>query len=707
MRQITDGKPRCTGFETTSGITFRNYTCTPIPLLQLPEPPKMSQDERDAIDWSLSFNVPRARLSHGGSVITNEDVEAVRDGLDPAAHLDLSKLAAVGLLPTPYIKSFPDIDQDLRPCTAPIEIKHEKIVDSIHDAFYRTILPNIYYAYRIRQFFRLWGILQVHPDNETDLVPHLTDDEARALLVKLDAQALRKAEGSGPVLFMHIPYWVMPEEDVLQEIHSIRQQGSMTAPRWFPSVHAACEAYGAHHFVVYTGELAIIGVFNADFTDISFANPERVDVGRNGYGTGIGPDGLERMPLEGQRICLVQVTSQLMMDATESLGTTAPQAATPLASAFKFNTTPLAQNEQPAGLSNEPSEAMRFSRRIARPNQQGMDVALKAYLENKMKKGKGKAVVTAAQESALALSAQPLASGSQPTAPGSPSRKRQRSDEQLRQPALPQPIAERRPAAPAPRRAIRPVSAARPAAGSAIRHISAEKTKHLDAQLVEDFRPAKRTRLAITEGAVSPPTPPAPAELTAGPSGPRGSARSAKLAEVENAKKRSEIKEKAKAISSRSKRQVAQAAAPVATPSTSRQITAWNVKLSKAANAKKRQEIKGRGKARSERRAIPDKAVGDVDVNEQEQEHGSEPIVAMFGGERYPRRIRAKVTAEKDEATVSTTQRTSSGKSLRKVAKSGAGRKAPIAAASKAKQLRVKPEPRLPTRRSKRIPLMQ
>ncbi|KAG9026322.1 hypothetical protein FRB95_008989, partial [Tulasnella sp. JGI-2019a] len=257
MLQITDGEAR--GFKGTSGITYLKYTSTPIRSLQLPEY-SITQAERDAIDWSLSFEVPPAKLSRGGLVIQKEQVEALRDRLHPAASLDLSKLAAEGLLPTPYKYSYPDIGDDLQPNTASIKVETEGMMTSIHDAFYRTILANVHYAYRIRQLFQLWGMLQLHPDNETDLVPFLSDDETRNLLVELDMHARQKrwcrlkmfsdlknglelglfawlwsvrdeievqrASGwanlsTGSVLFVHIPHWVMPEQEVLQELQSM------------------------------------------------------------------------------------------------------------------------------------------------------------------------------------------------------------------------------------------------------------------------------------------------------------------------------------------------------------------------------------------------------------------------------------------------------------------------------------------------------
>ncbi|KAG8984491.1 hypothetical protein FRB94_010382 [Tulasnella sp. JGI-2019a] len=740
MLQITNG---VAGFETTSGITFWKYTSTPIRPLRLPGQPGLSQAVREGIDWSLSFDVPRSRLSRGGSVMWNEDLEAVREQLQPAAHLDLSQLAAIGLLPTPYSKSYPDIGYDLQPNTTPIEIAagaNEAIVQSIHDAFYRTILPNIHYAHRLRQFFRRWGMIQVHLDNETDLVPHLTDDAACGLLINLNARACRKLWcrvemfsdsrnkskfglgawlwgereeiakqrannqahlSTGSVLFVHIPFWVMPEEEVLRELQSMRTEGFMTAPKWFPSVHTTCENYGAHHFVIFTGELVIIGIFSADFTDISFSTPERVDVGRNGYGTGIGPDGLERIPLDKQRICLVQVISQLMMDAEESQGATSPQ---PTGPTFRFGVAPLAWNEHPVAASSEPAEAMRFSRRPVGPSQQEINAALKAYREDRAKKGKGKAVVVAAaRESALALSAQPLASGSQSAALGSPSRKRQRpEEEQLKLPAPPIPVAE---PSTVSHHSGRPGPSTRPAAGSAVRRMSVKKTKYLDAEVAGDFRPSKRTKLAITERAVSPPASPAPAKPAAGPSEPRRSTRAAKLAEVADAKKRTDIKEKARAISSRPKRQVAQSAAPVAAPSTSRQTAARNAKLAKAADSKKRSGIKGKAKAassRSERQHVLDQAVGDVDVDRQEEdgeeeEEEEEPVFATEDGKRYSRRLHDKVTVDAAEPRA---QGMSGGRPSRKVGKPGT-------AVHKAKQPRIRPAPRLPTRRSDRIALLE
>ncbi|KAG8984490.1 hypothetical protein FRB93_006452 [Tulasnella sp. JGI-2019a] len=146
-------------------------------------------------------------------------------------------------------------------------------------------------------------------------------------------------------------------------------------------------------------------------------------------------------------------------------------------------------------------------------------------------------------------------------------------------------------------------------------------------------------------------------------------------------------------ISLRPKHQVAQTAAPTVAPSTSRQTASRNAKLTTVADSKKRLEIKGKAKAASSRlgrQSVPGQAVGDADVDEQEE---SEPE----DGNRYSLRLRNKVTTE---ATEPRAQGTSGGKPSCKVGKPGA-------AIHKAKQPRIKPEPHLSTRRSDRIALLE
>ncbi|KAG8999170.1 hypothetical protein FRB94_006411 [Tulasnella sp. JGI-2019a] len=196
-------------------------------------------------------------------------------------------------------------------------------------------------------------------------------------------QAIR---ATGSVLFACIPHWVMPEGQVFEGYQTI-DQGHIAAPRWFESVHATCQDSGAHHFVVYTGEICIIGIFNADFTSVSFSSPQRVDVRQNGFDTGIGADDTKRVPCEKLSVCLVQVVSQVMIDATQSLN-----AMRPCAGALQFNTAPLVWNEQqPDAPSNKPEEAMRFSQRL-QPSQKEIDAA--------RKKGKGEenVITTAVQQ---------------------------------------------------------------------------------------------------------------------------------------------------------------------------------------------------------------------------------------------------------------------------------------------------------------------
>ncbi|KAG9026784.1 hypothetical protein FRB95_008493 [Tulasnella sp. JGI-2019a] len=114
------------------------------------------------------------------------------------------------------------------------------------------------------------------------------------------------------------------------------------------------------------------------------------------------------------------------------------------------------------------------------------------------------------------------------------------------------------------------------------------------------------------------------------------------------------------------------------------------------ADSKKRLKIKGKEKATSSRleRHVLDQAVGDADVDEQEE---SEPVFATEDRNRYSLRLLDKVTTE---ATEPREQGTSGGKPSCKVAK-------PRAAVHRVKQPRIKPEPHLPTRRSGRIALLE
>ncbi|KAG8992557.1 hypothetical protein FRB94_011499 [Tulasnella sp. JGI-2019a] len=583
------------GFESTKKITFLNYTSTPIRRLECKfTKPQITQAQYESIDWSISPRLAPPVLSQGASTISNDDMEALRERLLPAFHLDLSKMAKAGLLPKPVAHSFPDLNLHGRPTTAPIQVGN---TPAIHENIYRKILPNIYYNYRICEFLFEYGLLQVHPDGMVDLVPGIDDDRARVLLAALDKKAFQKmwcrlpvynneanrpdlalaswlfcvpgelakqagqaARSTGSVLFTYIPDWVMPEDDGLDQLRTMDDLQTED-PDWFAGIHATCQDAGAHHLIIYTGVNVVIGIFNADFTGIQFSRPEHVDARRDGYGKGIGENGIERDPCENMNTCLVQVVTQVMMDAAHSLNATTPGfAATPYV--FKFNKAPLAWNDGRLALPHTSEEktrhAMRFSRRPALPRAYptAREIAAmikadeEATAEKKQQEEEAAAAAAAAEEVEEGIewaSARSVASeGSRPPAPVLATRKRPRSEEPEFRPSRSGSL-RHRPIAPLPRArfVVRASPALSRSASSALRRMGVERTRSLDSDLASgDHRPTKRVRITTAENAGITPTP--ETAPVAGPSTPRkADVRNAKLANVIESKKRREIKSKA------------------------------------------------------------------------------------------------------------------------------------------------------------------
>lgn len=167
--------------------------------------------------------------------------------LEPAAYLNLSEMAAKGLLPQSMRHSHPDLDDNLKPNTTPITVDS---IPAIHEAIYRKILTNIHYNCRMRECFLQLGVLRPHEDTEVDFVPRMTDRQGLALLSELNRKAgekmwhrvrmfneainvnvgaaawlwgndpeLEAAKAStanrcsGSVLFVYLPAWVLPEQE--------------------------------------------------------------------------------------------------------------------------------------------------------------------------------------------------------------------------------------------------------------------------------------------------------------------------------------------------------------------------------------------------------------------------------------------------------------------------------------------------------------
>ncbi|KAG8859533.1 hypothetical protein FRB96_004417 [Tulasnella sp. 330] len=584
------------GFEETENVTFLKYTTTPIRRLRynFTKPRVMSEEQYNAIDWSTRPIAAMPRLT-SVATIPFDDICDVKAKLAPAAQLDLSVMAANGLLPAIFKHSHPDVDADSGYLTIdPIEVTS---IAGIHDAIYRTILPNLHYCQRVRDFINKWGILQQHPDGEVDMVPNMTDEAAEALLavekarachrmwyrspIFLDEEQDRKLglaswlwadinivqrqragerfEATGSVLFTYIPYWMMPEKE-LEALSALEDLDDPARPDWFAGIHASCQETGAHHLVIYTGDCVVIGVFNATFDGVLFSDTYRVDVRRSG-GYGYGMDhksGLEHTPPERMEICLVQLVTQVMTDAKASqIIAVVPNAtagastsAAPMA-ALPFPVAPLARNDnRPAqhGTVAQIQQSMRFSRRVTIAAPYPSQKEIQQQIRQAARVAQQDAVASSSKaEPAVQLASE---EPSEPVASGSGSRKRARDDEST----LPTPPRSNSPlpVPHAPPRSTRSTRTA-PTRGAASRPSKRRAVVDATRSMDELSRPAKRTRTTA---------PAPPAVPVAGPSSaPRQSARQAaardakngnthaerkvKLAEVSDSKKRRDIKTKA------------------------------------------------------------------------------------------------------------------------------------------------------------------
>ncbi|KAG9001759.1 hypothetical protein FRB93_011964 [Tulasnella sp. JGI-2019a] len=317
-------------------------------------------------------------------------------------------MAANGLLPKTFKHSHPDVNPQTRyPTITSLEVDS---VAAIHEAIYRTILPNIHYGYRIGSLINKWGALQQHPDGEVDVVPNMNDEAAQELLKQEDGEAFQRMwyrspifldereggklglaswlwadvgivnaqkdgqrfQATGSVLFTYAPYWVMPESE-LERLSELEDLDDSSEPSWFAGIHGLCQESGTHHLVIYTGDCVVVGIFNATFDVIKFSTPLRVDIRHDGhYGYGMDGTGLNYTRPEEMDVCLFQVLTQVMADARASqvVHIPAPDAIVaarpPAIATLPFPFAPLTRNDHQPRASSTKAEteySMRFSGR--------------------------------------------------------------------------------------------------------------------------------------------------------------------------------------------------------------------------------------------------------------------------------------------------------------------------------------------------------
>ncbi|KAG8988318.1 hypothetical protein FRB94_000922, partial [Tulasnella sp. JGI-2019a] len=380
-----------TGFAETEKLTFSKYTSAPIRGLKytfpcpedIPSLPKIVQ-------------------------IPVEHLREVKNRLLPIKELDLSAMAAVGLLPKTFEYSRPDVNPQSK-FFAIASLNVNSLAD-IHKAIYHVTLANLHYGYRLRAFLYEWGLLQRHPDGMVDMVPGMDDPVAKDLLEQEAGNASQrmwyhtpifndeekddslgfaswlwadtgiiealeggqKFQANGSVLFTFAPYWIMPkgEMDLISDPNNERSK-----PDWLTGIHAFCRESGTHHVIVYNGDSVVLGVFNASFDEVKFSASLWVDIGKCGhFGYGTSDSGLGYISPEDMDVSLIQVLTQVMVEAKASQivpiptteATATASAPNTLITALQFPFAPISKNgDQPklTGTKAETEYAMRFSRR--------------------------------------------------------------------------------------------------------------------------------------------------------------------------------------------------------------------------------------------------------------------------------------------------------------------------------------------------------
>ncbi|KAG9012396.1 hypothetical protein FRB95_002777 [Tulasnella sp. JGI-2019a] len=484
------------GFEATANITFVKYTATPIPHLQYGfETPCMSDPQDQAIDWSHLCRRKPPILANRIWTLYNGDIMALRDQLSPANHLDLSFMAACGMLPKAMLHSRPDLNRRNQLCDEALLVNS---LDDIHTAIAATILPNLHYTYRVLHHIFRWGKLQVHSDLAVDLVPAMGDDSARRLIhaeqedcdmvwarLKVHCDEVKKPEEQklglatwvwmkagkwchpGTVQFTYIPGWLMP-------LDKLQQPYLLAESDWFKGIHASCISTGATHVIIYTGEYVVIAVFDHGHDGVSFSTPEPVGITNNG-------DALN------SKIRLNQVIGQILLNATRTPKPPKDAASLSKNALFKFKPSIAVERlppHNPNATTEEIRHSMRFSQRDAKyptsVSTQELPVGIEAHdteIEMEIE--------------------QPLAQ--LPTPPLTLLRKRSRSESEHELPTPSEPPALPIPKATTTARLLRSLcSAAQLVVRSCVRRIGARKTKRLDAEEEAAPRPAKRIRTMET-----------------------------------------------------------------------------------------------------------------------------------------------------------------------------------------------------------------
>ncbi|KAG8978790.1 hypothetical protein FRB93_010865 [Tulasnella sp. JGI-2019a] len=398
------------GFAETEKLTFSKYTSAPVRGLRYTFtcPDVKSAEEYDAIDWSTPLLTEDIPPFPKIVQIPVEHLREVKTRFLPVSELDLSAMAAVGLLPKTFEYSRPDVNPQSK-SFAIASLNVNSLAD-IHKAIYHVTLANLHYCYRLRAFLYEWGLLQRHPDSMVDMVPGMDDLAAKDLLEQEAGNASQrmwyrapifndeekddslgfaswlwadtgiiealeggqKFQASGSVLFTFAPYWIMPrgEMDLLSDADNERSK-----PDWLTGIHAFCRESGTHHVIVYNGDSVVLGIFDASFDEVKFSPNLWVNVQRYGrFGYGMDVTGLEYISPERMGVSLVQVLTQVMADAKASQivpvpateATATDSAHNTLTTTLPFPFAPIGKNSgQPklTGTKAETEYAMRFSRR--------------------------------------------------------------------------------------------------------------------------------------------------------------------------------------------------------------------------------------------------------------------------------------------------------------------------------------------------------
>ncbi|KAG8986809.1 hypothetical protein FRB93_005151 [Tulasnella sp. JGI-2019a] len=294
------------GFEATEDVTFSSYTSAPFRKMEynFALPQLKTAKEYDAVDYSTltDWNSEPRLSSIGATPIPR--IAHFKTMLEPVAAFDLSDMAANGLLPKIYRDSHPDIDPNSKsPVAAALKVNS---ISDIHNNVFDTILAGLHYDYRIYTLGCWLDMLEQHPHGTNNQAakmlveqeeafqrrwyptPIFTNDEALGLASWLwtDARIMEaldaghKFQQSGSVLFTYVPPWLMPRLEIQRLWHF---KLNNPKPAWLSGIYAFCQQTGTRHFVLYTGDSVIGGVFDPTFEVLKLLEEVRIDVGQAGY----------------------------------------------------------------------------------------------------------------------------------------------------------------------------------------------------------------------------------------------------------------------------------------------------------------------------------------------------------------------------------------------------------------------------------------